>query len=184
MKQFLLLSLAFSFAISSFAQKAKIDKAKWDGDKLPCATITVKGDRKTVMKNLKDVLKDEDLKVKGNAKKLQAPAVNWKRVSENLMNVYATSEKESSDKTTVNVFLATGSDKSTFIGEGNEMKELTEFLEDEFVDHNDKVLKKIAEKKKKEEAKKREKDIKKQEKKIKKLNKKLEQDKALQLQQQ
>lgn len=183
MKHFLLLALALLFVMPSIARSAKVDKAKWNGDKVPCATITVKGDRKTVMKNLKNVLKDEDLKVKGNAKKLKAPAVNWERVSKNLMNVYATSKKESSDETTVNVFIATGADKSTFIGSGDEMKALVKFLDNKFVDYNDKVLEKIEKKKKKEEAKKREKDIKKQEKNIKKLNKKLEQDKALHLQQ-
>ena len=115
MKHFLLLALALLFVMPSIARSAKVDKAKWNGDKVPCATITVKGDRKTVMKNLKDVLKDEDLKVKGNAKKLKAPAVNWERVSKNLMNVYATSKKESSDETTVNV-RKSDSEKSEKIG--------------------------------------------------------------------
>ncbi len=175
MKRFLFFALSFLFLASfnSYAQSAKTSEAKWNGDKLSCATITVDGSRDVVMNNLKKALKSEKLKVSGNAKKLQANAVNWARVSKNLINVYATSEKDGDNQTTVNVFLATGATNDTFIKDGDEMDNLKAFLENDFAPKNEKVIKDLAEKAQKKAEKAKQKEIKKKEKEIKKKQEEL-----------
>ena len=83
-------------AIGVFAQSVQETHSKWKKMSVPGVAITVQGDAKTAIKILKDEMKDEDIKVKASSK---AEAINFKRISPNMMNLYATAE-EHKDNTT------------------------------------------------------------------------------------
>ena len=119
-------------AIGVFAQSVQETHSKWKKMSVPGVAITVQGDAKTAIKILKDELKDEDIKVKASSKELSAEAINFKRVSPNMMNLYATAEEHKDNTTTLTVFMARGTDASTFISSSTDaeaVNNLKNFLE-------------------------------------------------------
>ena len=115
-------------AIGVFAQSVQETHSKWKKMSVPGVAITVQGDAKTAIK----ILKDEDIKVKASSKELSAEAINFKRVSPNMMNLYATAEEHKDNTTTLTVFMARGTDASTFISSSTDaeaVNNLKNFLE-------------------------------------------------------
>ena len=119
-------------AIGVFAQSVQETHSKWKKMSVPGVAITVQGDAKTAIKILKDEMKDEDIKVKASSKELSAEAINFKRISPNMMNLYATAEEHKDNTTTLTVFMARGTDASTFISSSTDaeaVNNLKNFLE-------------------------------------------------------
>ena len=132
MKKIMITAVLAIAATGVFAQTAQETHGKWKKNSVPGVSITVQGDAKTAIKILKDEMKDEDIKVKASSKELCAEAINFKRVSPNMMNLYATAEEHKDNTTTLTVFMARGTDASTFISSSTDasaVSNLKSFLE-------------------------------------------------------
>jgi predicted MPP superfamily phosphohydrolase len=145
---------------------------------LPCLAITVDGDASMAISTLKDLLKKEEVKVKSSSKKLEGNAVIFNKISNNLLNIYATAtDIKGTRQTTMNVFIAGGIEANTFktkTTDPAEIEALTLFLENDFVKAQKIAFDEQIKKEKEKALKKALKEKKKTEKEIDKLNQKIE----------
>jgi hypothetical protein len=116
-----LISTLFFIAVANFifAQTTPTVQStigKWGKNKaLPCLAITVDGDASMAIGTLKDLLKKKEVKVKSSSKKLEGNAVIFNKISNNLLNIYATAtDIKGTRQTTMNVFIAGGIEANTF----------------------------------------------------------------------
>jgi hypothetical protein len=179
-----LISTLFFIAVANFifAQTTPTVQStigKWGKNKaLPCLAITVDGDASMAIGTLKDLLKKEEVKVKSSSKKLEGNAVIFNKISNNLLNIYATAtDIKGTRQTTMNVFIAGGIEANTFktkTTDPAEIEALTLFLENDFVKAQKIAFDEQIKKEKEKALKKALKEKKKTEKEIDKLNQKIE----------
>ncbi|MBO7203148.1 MAG: hypothetical protein J6V30_06415 [Paludibacteraceae bacterium] len=179
-----LISTLFFIAVANFifAQTTPTVQStigKWGKNKaLPCLAITVDGDASMAISTLKDLLKKEEVKVKSSSKKLEGNAVIFNKISNNLLNIYATAtDIKGTRQTTMNVFIAGGIEANTFktkTTDPAEIEALTLFLENDFVKAQKIAFDEQIKKEKEKALKKALKEKKKTEKEIDKLNQKIE----------
>ena len=123
-------------------------------------------------------MKKEEVKVKSSSKKLEGNAVIFNKISNNLLNIYATAtDIKGTRQTTMNVFIAGGIEANTFktkTTDPAEIEALTLFLENDFVKAQKIAFDEQIKKEKEKALKKALKEKKKTEKEIDKLNQKIE----------
>lgn len=178
MKKIIILAASLIAAFNVFGQTATEVIANCKKMSVPGISITVDGDEDIAIKTLKNMLKDEKLKAKTSDDFLETPAVNFTKVSPNLMYVYAKAEENKDNTTNVTVFMATGLEAGTFISSATNpdaVSNMKAFLQDEYAKRQNAEALRIAIKEKQEDIKDIQGDIKSEEKKIKNLNKRLAQ---------